>query len=63
MDQIGIRSLEHETVEADRKGHDLRAGGAVLAKAEQLEVVGREHREMVDRAQGVMSARRQQEAE
>src|SRR5262249_18748575 len=63
MDQIGISSLEHQTVEADRKGHELRAGRAVLAKAEQLEVVRRKHREMVERAQGVMSARRQVETE
>jgi hypothetical protein len=57
MDQIGIGGIEHETVEADRKGHELRAGRAVLAKAEQLEVVGREHREVVDGAQRVAAAR------
>ena len=56
MDQVGIRGLEHETVEARRKARDLRTGCAVLAKAEQLQIVGREHREVVDRAQSVMAA-------
>lgn len=36
-----------------------RADCTVPGKSEQLEVVGREHREMVDRSQSMPAARRQ----
>src|SRR5947209_13192655 len=49
MNRVGVRGLENEPVEADRKAHDLRADRAVAGNAEQLQIVGREHCEVVDR--------------
>ena len=61
---IGVFGLEHEAVEPDRERRQLGpvAAGAG-AEAEQLKIIGREHREMVHRAERVVAARRQPKAE
>ena len=63
IDQVGIGGFEHEAVEARRKARELRASRSAFAKAEQLKIVGGEHCEVVDRAQGVTPPRDQPEAE
>jgi len=50
MNRVGVRGLEDEPVETDRKAYDLRANLAVAGKAEQFQIIGREHCEVIDRA-------------
>ena len=63
MGRVRIGGLEHQPVKADRKRRQLGPVGAALAKAEQLQVIGREHHQVVHRTQRVMPARGQPEAE
>ena len=63
MDHIGVRGLEHQPVEPDRERRQFGAACATLAKSEQFQIIGREHRQVVHRAERVMAARRQSETE
>jgi hypothetical protein len=63
VDHIGIVGLEHQPVEPEREGRQFRPARAALAEPKQFQVIGPEHREVVHRAERVMAARRQLEAE
>jgi hypothetical protein len=63
VNALGIIGFEHQAVEADRERLYFSAGRAAGPEAEQFEIIGREHRQMVARAECVMAARRQPKAE
>ena len=63
INALGIIGLEHQPVEPDRKRLDFSTGRAAGPEAEQFQVIGDEHRQMVARAERVMAARRQLKAE
>jgi len=62
INALGIIGLEHQAIEPDRERRDLGAARAAGPEAEQFQVIGGEHRQMVARAERVMAARRQLKA-
>src|SRR5204862_7189138 len=47
MRRLCIGGFEYQTVQPDRKWRQLRSVGAALGKTKELQIIGREHREVI----------------